>query len=204
MRRDASRERSASSSGQYVAKRMDPSSMFALLLISTVNRKLPSPTLCAGEISKAARARPAPPRTIDSAIAGVLVQRELESRGQGVREHRAAPYRLSRGLLPRRFIASAPIPKGRSGGAVEGNRPPFGLGPWIGARVGPHRSPILRPGQVTLYRACQRHMSTVCVIACSAARDFAPSRFARAASSLLSRLVKIASSRPASLSCGVT
>ena len=37
--------------------------------------------------------------------ADVLVQRELESRGQGVREHRAAPCRLSRGLRPRRFIA---------------------------------------------------------------------------------------------------
>ena len=35
----------------------------------------------------------------------VLVQRELESRGQGVREHRAAPCRWSRGLRPRRFIA---------------------------------------------------------------------------------------------------
>ena len=35
----------------------------------------------------------------------VLVQRELESRGQGVREHRAATCRWSRGLRPRRFIA---------------------------------------------------------------------------------------------------
>jgi hypothetical protein len=26
-------------------------------------------------------------------------------------------------------------------------RPPFGLGPWIGARVVSPRSPILRPGQ---------------------------------------------------------
>jgi len=35
----------------------------------------------------------------------VLVQPELESPGQGVREHRAAPCRWSRGLRPRRFIA---------------------------------------------------------------------------------------------------
>jgi len=35
----------------------------------------------------------------------VLVQPELESRGQGVREHRAAPCRCSRGLRPQRFIA---------------------------------------------------------------------------------------------------
>ena len=35
----------------------------------------------------------------------VLVHRELESSGVGVREHRAAPCRLSRGLRPRRFFA---------------------------------------------------------------------------------------------------
>jgi hypothetical protein len=59
----------------------------------------------------------------------VLVQRELESRGQGLREHRAAPCRVSRGRPPRRAIAKVPIPKGRSGSAFEGIRPSFGLGP---------------------------------------------------------------------------
>ena len=30
----------------------------------------------------------------------------------------------------------------------EGSRPAFDLGPWVGARVGPHRCPILRPVRI--------------------------------------------------------
>jgi len=83
-------------------------------------------------------------------IIPVLVQRELEFCGKGIRERIEASCRIGRGLRPRRFFAWEPIPKGRSGGACDGNRPPFGLGPWNGARVSPHRSPILRPGRVVL------------------------------------------------------
>jgi hypothetical protein len=37
--------------------------------------------------------------------------------------------------------------KARRGGRV---RPVSGLGPWVGARVGSHRCPILRPGQTSI------------------------------------------------------
>jgi len=55
------------------------------------------------------------------------------------------------GLRPDGFIALAPIPKKKVGGGVmDADRPIFGLGPWVGARVGSHRSPILRPGRESL------------------------------------------------------
>ena len=47
---------------------------------------------------------------------------------------------------PPGFIALVPIPKGRLDGPIA-NRPPFGFGPRVGARVGSHRCPILRPGR---------------------------------------------------------
>ena len=55
------------------------------------------------------------------------------------------------GLRPEGFIALMPIPKGE-----EKDAPTwwagayFGLGPWVGARVGSHRCPILRPGRESL------------------------------------------------------
>ncbi len=70
----------------------------------------------------------------------VLVHRELEFLPLGVSEFQAAPCRGRRGILPRRFTALVPIPKGgMSGGRSRGvaNRPPFGLDPWVGARVAP-------------------------------------------------------------------
>ena len=54
-------------------------------------------------------------------------------------------------LRPEGFIALVPIPKRKvGGGVIDASRPSFGLGPWIGARVGSHRCPILRPGQRAL------------------------------------------------------
>ena len=53
---------------------------------------------------------------------------------------------------PLGFNALVPIPKGEKNRAAL--KPPlFGLGPWVGARVGSHRCPILRPGQKELYHA---------------------------------------------------
>ena len=55
------------------------------------------------------------------------------------------------GLCPEGFIALTPIPK-----RDEKDAPPrwagasFELGPWVGARVGSHRCPILRPGRESL------------------------------------------------------
>lgn len=46
-----------------------------------------------------------------------------------------------------------PIPKGKRMGGYPrngANRPSFGLGPWVGARVAPQQSPILRPGHFRL------------------------------------------------------
>jgi len=62
----------------------------------------------------------------------------------------------SRGILPRRFYALVPIPKGAgrsAGGAVGSHRPLFGLGPWVGAPVAPQQSRILRP---VLPQLCDR------------------------------------------------
>ena len=61
----------------------------------------------------------------------------------------------ARGIVPRRFGALVPIPERRSRPASQrGERGQAltpglgsGLGPWIGARVAPQQSPILRPGQ---------------------------------------------------------
>ena len=81
----------------------------------------------------------------------VLVHRELEFLLLGVSELGRASCRESRGILPRRFIALVPIPE-----QVEGERgrgapgPGSGLGPWVGARVAPQQSPILRPGRFWL------------------------------------------------------
>jgi len=83
----------------------------------------------------------------------LLVHRELELLPLGVSELGKASCRESRGIVPRRFSALVPIPKGgRSGGrgSEAANRPPFGLGPWVGARVAPLRCPILRPGRYWL------------------------------------------------------
>ena len=92
----------------------------------------------------------------------VLVHRELESGVLFVRDESRHRAEGSCGILPQRFIALVPIPKGSRGGAVRGNRPSFGLGPWDGARVGPHRSPILRPRHFRVYLRRQRQMSTAC------------------------------------------
>ena len=56
-------------------------------------------------------------------------------------------------LLPRRFFASVPIPELGVTEIGTGARPAptlglgSGLGPWVGARVAPQQSPILRPGR---------------------------------------------------------
>jgi REP element-mobilizing transposase RayT len=79
----------------------------------------------------------------------VLVHRELEFLLLGISEWGRTSCRKSRGIVPRRFIALMPIPKGgRSGGRSvrAASRPPFGLGPWVGARVAPLRCPVFRPG----------------------------------------------------------
>ncbi len=62
-------------------------------------------------------------------------------------ESRRRIVRSSRGIVPRRFCALVPIPKGagRSAGGAVGHRPLFGLGPWVGAPVAPPQSRILRP-----------------------------------------------------------
>ena len=67
----------------------------------------------------------------------VMVQREMEKPGSGDKvdwtpEQAGSIRRL--GANPERE---------RQGGIVP---PPFGLGPWVGARVVSPRSPILRPG----------------------------------------------------------
>src|SRR3954453_19354388 len=67
----------------------------------------------------------------------VLVQREMEKPGLGDK----VDCTLAHGG---RFAAFVPIPKGKDRAASC--RPPFGLGPRVGARVVSPRSPILRPG----------------------------------------------------------
>ena len=68
----------------------------------------------------------------------VMVQREMEKPGLGDKvectwEQMGSIYRLGAN------------PEGeRQGGIVP---PPFGLGPWVDARVVSPRSPILRPGR---------------------------------------------------------
>ena len=70
----------------------------------------------------------------------MMVQREMEKAGLGDQvectlEQIGPIFRLGAN------------PEGeRPGGIVP---PPFGLGPWAGARVGSPRSPILRPGRLS-------------------------------------------------------
>lgn len=135
----------------------------------------------------------------------VVVQRELEflpvwvmyfretvSRSFHNQRLAAAP----RGIY--RFCAN-PERGERETGEAASHRPPFGLGPWIGARVGSHRCPILRPGRRLLYEQAL-HQAT----AFSPAIWRAIRRRSRAASSLRSRSAKISASRLSSLSLGVT
>jgi len=82
---------------------------------------------------------------------GVLVHRELEFLGVGVSGLWCGFLPVSRSILPRRFIAFVPISKRKVGGILlEEYRPPFDLGPRVGARVAPLRCPILRPDHLRL------------------------------------------------------
>jgi hypothetical protein len=73
-----------------------------------------------------------------SALERVLVHREMEKPGLGDKVDCTLDQRTSIGRLDAN-------PEGeRQGGIVP---PPFGLGPWVGARVVSPRCPILRPGR---------------------------------------------------------
>ena len=102
-----------------------------------------------------------------------------------------------------RFIALVPIPKGRQGGIMP---PPFGLGPWVGARVvsptlpypPPRPSFIVGPHHYPGNGLSTQGYST------ARAASRAALRRSRATCSFRSRSAKITSSRPASLSAGAT
>jgi hypothetical protein len=59
-----------------------------------------------------------------------LVYQEWESRTADEVKQGTVPCRISRGIEPQRFIAEGLIATGKLGGALEGIRPSFGLGPW--------------------------------------------------------------------------
>src|SRR5258708_35628859 len=65
----------------------------------------------------------------------------LSSSGQALATQNACKWN-------RGFIALVPIPKGRKERRAAFGRAPFGLGHWVGAQVGSHRCPILRPVQL--------------------------------------------------------
>ena len=66
-----------------------------------------------------------------------MVQREMEK--PGLRDQAYRTLEAEGTDLPPSYQSR----RGRQGGIVP---PPFGLGPWVGARVVSPRSPILRPG----------------------------------------------------------
>ena len=82
-----------------------------------------------GSLPRSGRTAAAPseqpsPRLFPEMMMDVLVHRELESGGPLVRNESRHRAEGSCGILPQRFIALVPIPKGSPGGAVEATARP--------------------------------------------------------------------------------
>jgi hypothetical protein len=128
-------------------------------------------------------------------IRRVMVQREMEKPGSGDKVECTSEQIKSICRIPAN-------PEGeRQGGIVP---PPFGLGPWVGARVVSPRSPI--PAQAIIDHSATERLRQRLDGDQTAGRLASRAAFLRwrAASSLRSRSARIAWSRPASLSAGAT